>query len=374
MDHQLHMPSRLTLTATFTVAALLLGIIGAVAAGTGTVTPPPKIAFVTTNANVAPDALTVGPMAGRLGAPLFITNSDNLNDDVKTALVAYGPDLIIVAGGPNTVTDGVLAQISAATGLDIKDIADTPSDGIVRVAGSGRDQTAVALSELIAAYNPKFLPTDATAADADLLDGKDSTAFLGATAKATDSNLLDGMDSTAFLGATAKAADANKLDGLDSSAFVTASSPLGFDFVQVEVVGAPENGDTVTLATLSVTTPDECGGGTTVHTYRLLASAFVQNDDGAVLGEDAFPRWSIVQDSTTLSFSTASGFQIDRLTITDGDMDGPFDYGVMHSQSIQTATPGSHDFNLVGNVWSGAFPVLFADINYAIEDMGYTCT
>jgi hypothetical protein len=186
------------MTVAFTISALLLGIIGAVAAGTGTVTPPPKIAFVTTNANVAPDALTVGPMAGRLGAPLFITNKDSLGDDVKTALVAYDAELIIVAGGPNTVTDGVLAQISAATGLAIKDIADTPADGIVRVFGSGRDQTAVALSELIAAYNPKFLPTDATAADSDLLDGKDSTEFLGATAKAADSEKLDGMDSSAF--------------------------------------------------------------------------------------------------------------------------------------------------------------------------------
>lgn len=170
-------PSRLLLTVAFVIAALLVGIVGAVAAGTGTVTPPPKVAFVTTNANVAPDALTVGPMAGRLGAPLYITNADNLNEDVENALVAYGADLIIVAGGPNTVTDGVMAQIAAATGLAIKDIADTPADGIVRVAGSGRDQTAVALSELIAAYNPNFLPTDATAKDSDLLDGKDSTAF-----------------------------------------------------------------------------------------------------------------------------------------------------------------------------------------------------
>jgi len=187
------------LTIAFTITALLLGIIGAVAAGTGTVTPPPKIAFVTTNANVAPDALTVGPMAGRLGAPLFITNKDTLGEDTKNALVAYGADLIIVAGGPNTVTDGVLAQIAAATGLTIEEFDDKPTSGIIRAFGSGRDQTAAKLSELIANYNPKFLPTDATATDADLLDGKDSTEFLGAAAKAADADKLDGIDSSAFV-------------------------------------------------------------------------------------------------------------------------------------------------------------------------------
>jgi len=195
-------PSRLVMTIAFTITALLLGIIGAVAAGTGTVTPPPKIAFVTTNANVAPDALTVGPMAGRLGAPLFITNKDTLGEDTKDALVAYGAELIIVAGGPNTVTDAVLAQISAATGLAIKDFDDKPATGIIRAFGSGRDQTAAKLSELIANYNPSFLPVDATAlgaVDADTLDGKDSTAFLGTTDKAADADKLDGLDSTDFV-------------------------------------------------------------------------------------------------------------------------------------------------------------------------------
>ena len=75
----------------------------------------------------------------------------------------------------------------------------------------------------------------------DLLDGLDSSAFspaahlhddryytetesdaryLGKTAKAADADLLDGLDSSAFLGTTAKAADANLLDGLDSTAYV----------------------------------------------------------------------------------------------------------------------------------------------------------
>ena len=44
--------------------------------------------------------------------------------------------------------------------------------------------------------------------------------FLGSTAKAADADKLDGIDSTGFLGVTAKAADADKLDGIDSTAFM----------------------------------------------------------------------------------------------------------------------------------------------------------
>jgi hypothetical protein len=71
-----------------------------------------------------------------------------------------------------------------------------------------------------AASDARFLGVAAKAADADLLDGLNSTAFLGIAAKAADSDLLDGLNSTAFLGATDKAADAETVDGVDSSALM----------------------------------------------------------------------------------------------------------------------------------------------------------
>ena len=81
--------------------------------------------------------------------------------------------------------------------------------------------------------NNKLVATDATGklpatiipkADADTLDGNDSTAFLGATDKAADSDLLDGQDSSSFLGSSGKAADADMLDGNDSTAFLGANA------------------------------------------------------------------------------------------------------------------------------------------------------
>jgi hypothetical protein len=58
-------------------------------------------------------------------------------------------------------------------------------------------------------------------ADAAFLDQTEAGAlYLGKTAKAADAEMLDGLDSTALLGVNGKAADADKLDGMDSTAFV----------------------------------------------------------------------------------------------------------------------------------------------------------
>lgn len=51
----------------------------------------------------------------------------------------------------------------------------------------------------------RFLGTSAKAADADLLDGKNSAEFLGASAKAADSDTLDGKDSTDFVSGSGRA-------------------------------------------------------------------------------------------------------------------------------------------------------------------------
>lgn len=53
-----------------------------------------------------------------------------------------------------------------------------------------------------AVTNGFYLPIGGKAADANLLDGLNSTDFLRSNGKAVDSNLLDGLDSTAFLRST----------------------------------------------------------------------------------------------------------------------------------------------------------------------------
>jgi hypothetical protein len=181
--------SRTFLLTALVVAVAMLGAGVAIAAGT--TAPPPRTAFVA-NAYVPADALAAGPAAGRLGAPIFTTPQGSLSDSAKAGLTAYNPDLVIVLGGTVAIADSVVTAISSATGLAVADIADTPSSGIVRVAGLERTETAQKIADLFSAYDPAFLPADGKAYDADLLDGMDSTDFLGITDTAVDANALEG--------------------------------------------------------------------------------------------------------------------------------------------------------------------------------------
>lgn len=165
--------SALALLATGVVAGFAVG-------GSGTVDPPPKIAFLANGINPA-DAVAGGAIAGQLGAPIFTTNPGVLEDAAKNGIVTYAPELVIVLGGPVAVSDAVLQSLAAATGLSIVPASTTnPQAGITRVAGETRYDTAAAVAKLVAAYAPAYLPVDATAlgaVDADTLDGKDSTDF-----------------------------------------------------------------------------------------------------------------------------------------------------------------------------------------------------
>jgi hypothetical protein len=160
-------PRRLITITSALLVAVLLGAIAASAAGTGTVEPPPRTAFVARADNPA-DALAAGPIAGRLGAPLFTTPSNVLDAQAREGLVAYAPALIILTGGTAALSADVEAQVSAAV----------PGATVRRVFGAGRTETARRLAELIGEYNPAFLPVDATALDSDHLDGYDATAFM----------------------------------------------------------------------------------------------------------------------------------------------------------------------------------------------------
>lgn len=155
-----------TLAATTVVAALTLTTAGiAIAAGTGTVAAPPKIAFVA-RSDVAADALALGPVAGRFGAAIFTTPPSSLAPAAEAGLKAYDPAVVIIAGGPVAITPAVEAAIEAALSL--------PGDAVIRAEGLDRHETAVKIAELIGKYNPAFLPVDATAlgaVEADTIGG-----------------------------------------------------------------------------------------------------------------------------------------------------------------------------------------------------------
>ena len=161
------------------------GVVAGFAAGSGTVDPPPRIAFLA-NGHVPADALAAGPIAGQLGAPLYTTAQARLSEPAADGLLVHAPELVVVVGGPVAIADTVVEQLSAATGLPLlaPNQVDAGIDGIVRVAGRDRFATARAVAELINRFSPGFLPVDATAlgaataGDADTLDGLHATDLL----------------------------------------------------------------------------------------------------------------------------------------------------------------------------------------------------
>lgn len=90
--------------------------------------------YVATGRNF-PDALAAGPVAGRQGAPILLTESATLPDDTRRALTTLAPASVIVLGGAQAVTDEVVAQIDGASGV-------TSS----RLAGEDRFATAAAVA------------------------------------------------------------------------------------------------------------------------------------------------------------------------------------------------------------------------------------
>ncbi|MFK5688600.1 cell wall-binding repeat-containing protein [Ornithinimicrobium sp. LYQ92] len=142
--------ARTALSATL-VAALLGGAVATYAA-TATVDPPPRTAFLA-RSDVPVDALAAGPIAGRAGAPLFVTSPTSLGEHAREGLIDADPELVILAGGTGALSAAVEAQVAAAL----------PGVTVRRVSGATRSETARRFAELIDEYNPAFLPIDSTA-------------------------------------------------------------------------------------------------------------------------------------------------------------------------------------------------------------------
>ena len=126
----------------------------------------PRVAFVARGDDPA-DALSLAPLAGRLGAPVLTTPPDRLDPSTRDALRRYDPDLVVVGGGPTAIADGVLAAIRRDLSLD--------ADQVVRVEGDDRYATSAAVIELFAdfdvttpppaAHVVRVLDADVTATD-----------------------------------------------------------------------------------------------------------------------------------------------------------------------------------------------------------------
>lgn len=98
-----------------------------------------RYAIVATGANF-PDALSAGPAAGRMGAPvLLVDGAGRLDDGTRALLDGLGVERVLVAGGPTTVSPALEADLVAALG----------ADNVVRRAGVDRYQTAGLINDWV---------------------------------------------------------------------------------------------------------------------------------------------------------------------------------------------------------------------------------
>lgn len=168
--------------------AALLALTASVAMSGGqpsdAVEGPVDVVYVASGRNF-PDALVGGGLAVSMGAPMLTVEPSRIPDATATALTSLDPDRIIVLGGPGAVSDDVATALAAYA-----------RSGVVeRIEGADRHGTAAAIADA--------LPDKV--ADADHLDGLDSTDFIRTTDD-LDADTLDGRDSTSFADAADMAA------------------------------------------------------------------------------------------------------------------------------------------------------------------------
>lgn len=81
-----------------------------------------------------PDALSVGAVAGTVGAPVLLVRPDQLPGTTRTELVRLAPTTITVVGGTTAISDAVYDQLA------------TFANSIERIAGDSRYGTAAQVS------------------------------------------------------------------------------------------------------------------------------------------------------------------------------------------------------------------------------------
>jgi len=208
--------------------------------------------FLATGGNF-PDSLAAGAAAARLGAPLLLVSATSVPESTELQLRRLKPTTIYVAGGPAAVSEAVLGQVQAITGVAPirrfgQDRYET-GESLTRLAWESTPSTTVWVASgrnfvdpLIASaagavYGQPFLLVDGrnalSATQADLVRSLGATQFkVVGLADAVTATLIDDLKKlgtvTAFNLTDASRRSASVWSGLPSAASVSVATSLNF--------------------------------------------------------------------------------------------------------------------------------------------------
>lgn len=119
----------------------------------GSFAPSPNSTVFITSGEAPADALTAGPAAASLDAPLLLTQANTLPEATAAQLKRLTPSTVYVVGGSDRVSEATLAAITTAatTGATAGAPAGAPAVTVQRIAGTDRYDTAVKIAD-------KFFP------------------------------------------------------------------------------------------------------------------------------------------------------------------------------------------------------------------------
>lgn len=100
------------------------------------------------------DALCAAPLAKKYSAPILLTESQTLNDKVKSEISSLGAKNVIIIGGTASISDSIENELESE-GLTVK-----------RIWGQDRYETSVAAAKELGSYSNIVLTSGAGYADA----------------------------------------------------------------------------------------------------------------------------------------------------------------------------------------------------------------
>lgn len=261
-------------------------------------------------------------------------------------------------GGAVAAEPGDPLRLARINGIDqMTVLRGAPEGQLLRLRNTDPDGTALQLR--VEPGNPPLWVSSSTRVsrlNADMVDGRHAEAFataghdhdldyLAVTGKAADADLLDGRDSSAFLEAAAQAADSDTVDGFDANQLVRVAHAATDDVDEVAVFGggAAADGD---ILSAQITAPgpgllfivagtDSWLAGSDAEGIRFSCS--LQVDDGEVIGSERYVRPAVVDLSHT--------HNDEEDCVTSG---------------VQQVAAGSHqvDLHIAGRKGAALFPVV----------------